>query len=129
MACFCYYRAKGWGVKETDVRVVQCTNVQLMKYFLSGYQLLYAIPSSLSKAKKKPKMVRKMTMLLVKTSPHDAHVIVGAPTGALAKTIGKAKADKTMPVVKNAQTSFKADDSLRLSVYRREMSVGIGDNR
>ena len=46
-----------------------------MKYFLSGYQLLYAIPSSLSKAKKKPKMVRKMTMLLVKTSPHDAHVI------------------------------------------------------
>ena len=54
---------------------------------------------------------------------------VGAPTGALAKTIGKAKADKTMPVVKNAQTSFKADDSLRLSVYRREMSVGIGDNR
>jgi len=83
----------------------------------------------LSKAKKKPKMVRNMTMLLVKTSPQEAQVIVGLSYGALAKTIGKAKADKTRPVVKKAQTSFKADDVCKLSVYLFEMSVGMGESR
>lgn len=74
-------------------------------------------------------MVRKMTMLLVNTSPHDAHVMVGAATGALAKTSGNPKADKTIPVVKKAQASFKADDSFMPSEYLFEMSVGIGDKR
>ena len=54
---------------------------------------------------------------------------VGVATGALAKTKGNPKADKTIPVVKKAQASFKADDSFMPSECRFAMSVGIGDKR
>ena len=39
------------------------------------YQLLYSNPSSLSKAMKNPRIVRNMTILLIKTSAHDPHKI------------------------------------------------------
>ena len=44
-------------------------------------------------------------------------------TGALAKINGKAKADKTIPEVKNAQTSFSAEGS---SENLFMISVGTG---
>jgi hypothetical protein len=53
-------------------------------------------------------------------------ITVGLAVGALAKTIGNAKADKTIPVVKKAQASFKAEDAFMSSVNRLEMIVGSG---
>lgn len=51
---------------------------------------------------------------------------VGAATGALAKTIGKAKAEITMPVVMKLQKSFKHDEFSRLSLFLLEIRVGKG---
>ena len=63
----------------------------------------YSNPSSLSKATKKPSMVRNMTMFPVKTSPAAPHWMTCAPSepdGARARTRGRANAERTMPVVR-----------------------------
>jgi len=86
--------------------------------------LLYALEESSSKARKKAKSVANMTILLTQTRPQDPHRMTWpCSKGALAKTNGKANADKTIPDVKNAQTSFSAEGS---SEYLFMISVGIG---
>ena len=49
-------------------------------------------------------------------------------TPARHRTIGKANADSTIPVVKNAQASFKDDDVLPRSPDLLEIMVGMGAN-
>jgi len=63
-----------------------------------------------------------MTILLANTRQQEPHHIVGP---ALARTIGKAKADKTIPDVKKAQTSLSVEPSPP-SVYLLVISVGNG---
>jgi len=63
-----------------------------------------------------------MTILLANTNAQEPHIIVGP---ALARTIGNANADKTIPEVKKAQTSFSVEPSPP-SVYLLVISVGNG---
>ena len=51
----------------------------------------------------------------------------GASNGALARRIGKAKAEMTIPVVMKVQKSFSGDDALMSSTARRPINVGSGD--
>ena len=84
-----------------------------------------------------------MTILPAITRAHDptkiwkkeAHyfpvtkiVNVKLTTPARHRTIGKANADSTIPVVKNAQASFKDDDVLPRSPDLLEIMVGMGAN-
>jgi len=100
-------------------------------------------------------MVRNMTLLAVRTRPHappsitvvncpegSGVVLVGGAvvdvpfggvgdgdtaTGALARTIGRAKAETTMPVVKNQASSRQGFDPDESSPRLLAMRVGIGD--
>jgi len=115
---------------------------------LSLHQTEYST-SSESKAIKKPRMVRNMTLLAVSTSPHapPSITVVGSgvglgvvvlfgglgagvtATGALARTMGRAKAETTMPVVRNQASSRQGFDPEESSPRLLAMRVGIGDNR
>lgn len=56
------------------------------------------------KTKKNPRMVAKITTLPVNTSAHAPQAI----TSALAKIMGRPKAETTMPVVRNKASSLQA---------------------
>lgn len=60
--------------------------------------------SLLPKTKKKPRIVAKMTVFPVRTSAQAPHSI----KFALANTIGRPKAETTMPVVRNMASSLQA---------------------
>lgn len=60
--------------------------------------------SFVPKTKKNPRMVAKMTTLPVNTSAHAPQAI----TSALAKMMGRPKAETTMPVVRNNASSLQA---------------------
>ena len=62
------------------------------------------------KATKKPKIVRNMTMFPVRTSMHAPHSMT---FWALASTMGRAKAERTMPVVTKWQNSLYQMAQLR----------------
>lgn len=76
------------------------------------------------KTTKKPRMVPKMTMFPVNTSAHAPHSI----TPALAKTMGRPKAEMTMPVVRKIASSLQAllAESVS-STTLREIQYGIGE--
>jgi len=112
--------------------------------------------SSESKAMKKPRIVRNMTAFAVNTSPQappsimegmstiggvgvvlvpGATVVVvvlggggGSVPGALANTMGKAKADTTIPVVMNQANSLQGLE-LESSLCLLDIKVGRGDRR
>jgi len=85
----------------------------------SNYQTEYWYSSS-PKARKNPKMVRNITAFAVKTRPHAPPLIIPSTgglgsvefamlvgdTGARCNTIGSAKADITIPVVRNHASSL-----------------------
>ena len=60
--------------------------------------------------------------------PKIKYVNIKLTTPARHRTIGKANADSTIPVVKNAQASFKDDDVLPRSPDLLEIMVGMGAN-
>jgi len=105
---------------------------------------------------KKPRMVRNMTLLAVSTRPHapPSITVVNCPegsgvvlsggvavvvvlfggvgagvtaTGALARTMGRANAETTMPVVKNQASSRQGLDPDESSPLLLAIRVGIGD--
>jgi len=103
---------------------------------------------------KKPRMVRNMTLFAVSTRPHapPSITVVNCPegsgvvlmggvvvvlfggmgagvtaTGALARTMGRAKAETTMPVVKNQASSRQGFDPDESSPRLLAIRVGIGD--
>lgn len=63
-------------------------------------------------------------ILPINTRAHEPQTI----TEALARTIGKANDDKTIPDVKKVQMSFRADESPP-SVYLFVIIVGNGEIR
>lgn len=76
------------------------------------------------KTTKKPRMVPKITMFPVNTSAQAPQAI----TSALAKTMGRPKAEMTMPVVRKIANSLQAllVESVS-STTLREIQYGIGE--
>ena len=52
----------------------------------------------------------------------------GASNGALAKRMGKAKAEMTIPVVMKVQNSLREEVAFMSSEKRRPINVGSGDS-
>lgn len=84
----------------TLIKTVQ-TKVPLQLPFYHCCQLKSSLDP---KTRKKPRIVPKMTTLPVSTSAHAPQAI----TSALAKTIGRPKAEMTMPVVRKMASSLQA---------------------
>lgn len=81
--------------------------VNLWEFYHKSYHMVYPPRSSLSAVWIKPKMVAKVTMLPAMISPQAPGWITGAVCGDVAITMGRAKAETRIVVVRNNVKSLQ----------------------